>query len=355
MKFDLNDILITPDVQSELISRSQAKCKYDLKDIKQTYSEQPTKLISPVIVSPMDTVIDETNYLEFLKRGHLVCIPRGCNLKPSDAPKEYIDMVFFCYSLNDFKDLVNTKFDFPQNVLLDMANAHLSIIPELIRVFKSYSATKKIMVGNIANPETYKVLSEAGADYIRLSIGSGSACLTSVNTAIGYPMGSLISECAFIRNNLRTSLKNAAFIVADGGFREYSDIIKGLALGSNFIMVGSSMNRSMEACGDTYFLNIKVNKDIATWLFKHNFKIYRKFRGMSTKEVQRKWGNKSIRSSEGIVTKQQITHTLDGWNRNLDDYLQSCMSYCSKFDLVSFIGNVKYTLITQNAYTRFKK
>jgi len=45
------------------------------------------------------------------------------------------------------------------------------------------------MVGNIANPETYKEYCEIGVDYIRVGVGSGSACTTSANGAIHLPNG----------------------------------------------------------------------------------------------------------------------------------------------------------------------
>jgi hypothetical protein len=42
------------------------------------------------------------------------------------------------------------------------------------------------------NPDTYRKYCEIGVDYIRVGIGGGSACTTSANVAVHYPMASII-------------------------------------------------------------------------------------------------------------------------------------------------------------------
>jgi IMP dehydrogenase/GMP reductase len=242
----------------------------------------------------------------------------------------------------------------PEYVLIDIANGHQEQLVDLIKKTKKICYNTKIMVGNVANPLTYVELSKAGADYIRIGLGMGSACLTTEQTGVGYPMASLIKDV--YEESL--SLKTPAKIVADGGIRKYSDIIKSLGLGADAVMIGGVFNKALESSGDTYlWKTFKVDQysSFGRWLYKHDYKLYKKFRGMSTKEVQQELGNKQPKTSEGIVKYNEVRWEIEGWTENFRHYLRSAMSYCGAKTLNDFIGKVDYNIISTNAYKRFNK
>lgn len=327
--FDFNDILLKPSKVSRIYSRTQINPSHDG--------------FLPIFTAPMDTVVSSDNYQQFLDAWINVCLPRG---EAGDG-----NHCFISYSLKGIKEEI--QFLNPRGrYLIDVANGHMEELVTVIKDIKFLYPNITLMVGNIANPKTFKVLSKAGADYIRVGIGNGNGCLTTQQVAIGYPMGSLISDC----RKVVAKLNNPAKIVADGGMKSYSDIIKALALGADYVMVGSLLNKTIESSGDNYiFKRLKVSGGIAKWLFEHNFPVYKKFRGMSTKEVQKKWGRETLKTSEGVVRVRKVEFSLNTWVENLEDYLKSAMSYSDAMDLGEFIGKAKYNLITMNAYLRFKK
>lgn len=330
IKFDFNDILIEPAITSTITSR---------KEINPCYSG-----FLPLITAPMDTVVSTANAGLFVDNKIMPCLPRGGNHHQEG---------FEAYSLEHFiKLLFDEKLLIDGYYLIDMANGHMKKVEETIKAVKRNYPRLTLMVGNVANPQTYVRLSEAGADYIRVGIGNGGGCLTTQNTGVGYPMGSLIQECY----QASMVLENPAKIVADGGMKDYSDIIKALALGADFVMLGNILNKTLESAGQNYlFKRIPVSQKTAEKFHKWGFPIYKKFRGMSTKEVQRESGSKELKTSEGVVRFRKVEYTLEQWSKNFEDYLRSAMSYSNARNLTEFIGYANIIKITDNSFNRFNK
>lgn len=337
MKLDWNDISIVPAIISDISSRSEINPLLNGK--------------LPLFTAPMDTVIDETNIHNFEKNNINICLPR--NIKYSDLKN---DNYFYSYGIDEVIEIFNSEKTFPKKVLIDVANGHMQKLLDISKSIKEkFGNDVELMVGNIANPQTYKKYCEIGVDWVRVGIGGGSACTTSANAAIHYPMASLIKEC----KNLSYSQDNPTKIIADGGFKNYSDIIKALALGADAVMIGGIFNRCLESCGDNFELidseYQKIDLELSKQKFQSGVDVYKYYRGMSTKEVQRSWNRSELKTGEGISKYNKVETTLDGWCENFIDYLKSAMSYTGCRSLEEYCGEVEWIEISQNAFKRFNK
>lgn len=354
MLFDFDDILIEPEIHTSIRSRKNV----DIFEEKQ---------MLPLFTAPMDTVVSEKNINKFNERGIYGIIPRKMNTSYTDYSTNY--KIWYSYGLDEFKKIFIDnviQIDLRDKVyaLIDIANGHIRIVKDLIEQAKSiYGRQLVLMVGNCANPLTYLSLAQSGADYVRMGIGNGSGCLTTQQTGVGYPMASLIHETAKIQQERNLSTR----IVADGGFKKYADVIKALALGADYVMLGSIFNKALESCGETYRDNKKCDSyeehgeivDQYSVEVREQFllgnRFFKKFRGMSVKEVQKDLGKIDLKTSEGISKIQYVEYTLEGWTENFSDYLKSAMSYTDCLNLGEFIGKVKFNKISKNSFHRFHK
>ena len=206
----------------------------------------------PLFTAPMDSVVGIDNFALFEKNGIIPILPRTEDIK--DRLSFIHQGKWAALSLDEFERYftksVNSNNGSPlMRVLIDIANGHVSKLYQAVRAAKGiFKDSLIVMVGNIANPETYRVCIESYVDYVRCSIGTGAGCITCSNTSIGYPIASLISEIAAIKEEyVGRGLSNPTKIVADGGIRNYSDVIKALALGADYVMVGSVFSMMLES------------------------------------------------------------------------------------------------------------
>ena len=337
MKLDWNDISIVPEILSDISSRSEINPFLDGK--------------LPLFTAPMDTVIDENNIKDFEENNINICLPR--NIKYEDVNN---DDYFYSYGLDEIIEMFNSEATFPKKVLIDVANGHMKRLWEISKSIKEkFGSDVELMVGNIANPLTYREYCEIGVDWIRVGIGGGSACTTSANVSIHYPMASLIREC----KDRSYGFDNPTKIIADGGFRSFSDIIKALAMGADAVMLGGVFNKCLESCGDNFELinseYQKIDLEISKQKFESGIDVYKYYRGMSTKEVQKSWNRAELKTGEGISKYNKVESTLPGLCENFTDYLKSAMSYTGCRTLKEYCGEVQWIQISDNAFKRFHK
>ena len=106
------------------------------------------------------------------------------------------------------------------------------------------------MGGNIGNPGTYLEYAKAGFDYIRVGIASGSL-VNQDKFGFHYPMASLLSDIQNLKKGAGIGLRPVK-IIADGGIYNHSSILKAIALGADYVMIGKQFASLLEAAGTIY-------------------------------------------------------------------------------------------------------
>lgn len=337
MKYSLDDIEIIPATLTDIRHRSE--CNPFNEDGK-----------LPLIASPMNCVINEHNYTTFNEQLINTVIPRGVDYK---TRLSLMTKTFVAMSMDEFDSFYNEykKLAEPHYICVDVANGHMRALVEMCAAAKEkFGNNLVLMTGNIANPLTYDEYAKAGIDFVRCSVGSGAACLTSCNTACHAAMGSLIIDCNYRKRSIITSIKargmgsiykSVPLIVADGGFDNYGKIIKALALGADFVMIGKLFAQTEEACGEIVEGMLDDRK-------------YRAYYGMSTKRAQKETGREKLVTSEGIELAVPIQYTLASWTENFIDYLRSAMSYTNSKTLTEFQFS-KYNIVSSTEFKNYFK
>lgn len=335
MLLSFNDICLVPAIVSDIEHRSECNPYLD-------------NGMLPLFTAPMTSVIDENNWKIFQSNKINTIIPRSVSW---ETRLDLSDKTFIAVSLSEFERLID--FYHPIQTIyicVDMANGHMKKLLNLCKQAKKrFGDMIQLMAGNIANPETYLEYAKAGIDYVRCSIGSGSCCTTSSNAGgVHYPMVSLLEEIDKRKNLVELWISRGEFdyviapkIVADGGFSNFDQIIKALAIGADYVMLGKIFAMSEEACGEEILTNYGEHM--------------RKYYGMSTKIAQTEFGNTELKTAEGIETLVPIKYTLAGWCDNFISYLRSAMSYCNSRTLEEFKNNTRIEQISANSFNAYYK
>lgn len=336
----LKEITIIPAKISDIDSRSECN----------PYYENEYKRL-PLFTAPMSAVVGEKSFNSYFNNNIEPIIPRNVPIQKRMDLLFYWDM-FISFSLNEAKEYlidcrINTVYTGQFKILIDIANGNMKKMFDVVKQLKEiYGSKIIIMAGNIANPETYEKYCQLGIDYCRVGIGGGSGCNTSTFTGIHYPMGSLLKRCNTIKETYKNlSVQNVGLnptkIVADGGIKGYSDIIKCLALGADYVMCGSIFAKMKESEAEI-FESLKGDK-------------YKKFYGMSTPKAQIELGGDGSKATEGNETLIPVEYTMKEWIDNFESYLKSAMSYCGKRTLEEFVGKVKTEVMSGDSVNSINK
>lgn len=340
-KYSYNDISVIPCELSDVSSRTECNALDESGML-------------PIFTAPMTSVVGLENYEEFEKNHIYSILPRTVDIRTRLSHPKWC-----AYSLSEFKENYVDANDLPANrkVLIDIANGHMKSLCDLIKLARDkWGQNLQIMAGNIANPRTFLELAKAGVDYVRLGIGSGQGCITSSNTAIHFPMASLIDETAELKNSSIYKCSRRPKIVADGGIRGYSDVIKALALGADYVMIGGLLSETLESSGKLFdSVERPISKEEAEKLLEDGEAVLKKFYGMASREGQIDLLGKKTQTAEGVCKLLKVNYKLSQWTENMIDYLKSAMSYTGTRELYDFKRCANTIVMGGNTYNTINK
>ncbi len=302
LKLDYNDVLIKPK-RSTLTTRAHVSLD---RQFRFRYSPQTWSGV-PIMASNMSTVGTIAMLSALHQEKMLTCLHKHYLPDELDQLKtllpSYSESLVLTLGIGD-KDIENlhhfltvlpeTKF-----ICVDVANGYMQRLVDCVEKIRNQYPEKILIAGNVVSPEMTEALIIAGADMVKVGIGSGAACTTRMITGVGMPQLSAVIECADAAHGL------SGHIIADGGCTVPGDIVKAFGGGADFVMLGSMLAGHDESGGEI----IEVDgKKLVSFYGMSSHKANEEFSG-GLKEYRAPEGREVLVPYKGSVrqTIQRIT------------------------------------------------
>lgn len=203
----------------------------------------------------------------------------------------------------------------------------------------------KLWGGNAANAEGYVYLSDV-CDFVRVSVGSGSACTTRIGTGCGRALVSALLESRESYEKIVYNKFPAAKIVADGGLKYNGDFAKAYVAGAHVVMSGRTFVATYESAGQPFVLDKETGK-LRSKNYHAEHPTHKAYRGMASLAVNQE-ANKNLSkvSVEGASGFVKITGYAKDVIQQIENNLRSALSYTNCRTVEDLYYEAKFSIVS---------
>jgi GMP reductase len=188
-ELDYSDVLLVPK-HSSLSTRKDADTSFKI-------GSHSFKL--PIIPANMETVINPEISKQLDSENYFYIMHRFQDVYNTTRTLNEIGLKFISISIGvneaSYRELQQiTNAGLKVNcITIDVAHGHHNKVSAMIKYIKKYMNKDTIIIaGNVGTVEGFNFLQDAGADIVKVGIGSGVICTTRFKTGFGTPMFSTI-------------------------------------------------------------------------------------------------------------------------------------------------------------------
>ena len=327
--FTYDDILLVPSY-NHWESRK-------VVDISMICKKEKLSLKVPLMTANMDTIteMDMANYIG--AKGGIGVLHRsmsiGNNVRMFKDCKHPTFVSVGC-GTKDLERVEALRDAGADLFCIDVAHAHAKYVGRTLKSIRKMLGDEAcIMAGNVATYAGADHLASCSADIVKVGIGGGSVCTTRIKTGFGVPNLTAIKNCSRVDRS----------VVADGGIRYPGDIVKALAFGADFVMLGSMLAGTRPTPGPVICKEGKNGEEIKV----------KTYRGMASSEVQQEshGGIAEWKTSEGVSTEVPYREDEDKVVTDIIGGLRSGLTYGGAATIAELQRKLDYIEITSSGRT----